>query len=249
MFSRLGHKNARTFSPQQFLDYRYACMYTDSSPVMAKTFNNRHVYLAAMYRTLKKLKVIDYECPIADVELVKIHEKQLTFLSKGQVIDLFDNLKGCRNKSVWWIAQVCIRTGARWGEAESLKRKQIHNGRVTFEFTKSKKVRTVPLDPVFYADLIDFARLKNPEERIFKDGMMAFNRVVARTDLIFPRGQMTHILRHSFASYFIMNGGNILTLQNILGHADIKMTMRYAHLSPNYLNDAVALNPMAKLGL
>lgn len=249
MFSRLGHKIARSLSPQQFLDYRYQCMYVDAKPLSAKSFNNRHGYLAAMYRTLKKLKVIDYVCPIAEVEMVKIHEQQLTYLSQGQIVALFDHLKGCRNKSVWWIAQVCIRTGARWGEVESMKRKQLHNGRVTFEFTKSKKVRTVPLDPDFYAGLVDFSRIRNPEERVFKDAMMAFNRVVARTDLVFPKGQMTHILRHSFASYFVMNGGNILTLQRILGHADIKMTMRYSHLSPNYLNDAVTLNPLAKFGL
>jgi integrase len=246
MFSRLGHKNARTLLPSQFLDYRYECMFRSIKPVMAKTFNNRHVYLAAMYRTLKKLKIIAYDCPIAEVELVKIQEKQLSYLSPGQIETLFDALKACRNKSVWWIAQICIRTGARWGEAEQLKRKQLHNGRVTFEFTKSKKVRTVPLDADFYAELLDFSRCKDPEDRIFKDGMMAFNRVVAKTDLVLPRGQATHILRHSFASCFISNGGDILTLQRVLGHSDIKMTMRYAHLSPSHLNDAVKLNPLAK---
>ncbi|MFU8428190.1 tyrosine-type recombinase/integrase, partial [Pseudomonas aeruginosa] len=37
-------------------------------------------------------------------------------------------------------------------------------------------------------------------------------------------------LRHTFASHFIMNGGHIVTLQHILGHASLSMTMRYAHL-------------------
>lgn len=245
MFAKLDHKTARTLSPQQFLDYRYCCMHLETRPVTAKTFNNRHVYLAAMYRTLKKHKVIDYECPIADVDLIKIQERQLTYLSAKQIKTLFDALKACRNKSVWWIAQVCIRTGARWSEAENLKRKQIHNGRVTFEFTKSKKVRTVPLDRDFYAELIDHARLKNPEESVFEIGYKAFERIVFKLDLNLPKGQLTHVLRHSFASHFIMNGGNILTLKEILGHADIKQTMRYAHLSPNHLNDAVLLNPLA----
>jgi integrase len=44
-----------------------------------------------------------------------------------------------------------------------------------------------------------------------------------------------HTLRHTFASHFIMAGGNILTLQRILGHADLKMTLIYAHLAPDYL--------------
>lgn len=41
-----------------------------------------------------------------------------------------------------------------------------------------------------------------------------------------------------------MNGGNILTLQKILGHSTVLMTMRYAHLAPDHLQEAVALNPM-----
>ncbi|MBK1752631.1 MAG: tyrosine-type recombinase/integrase, partial [Escherichia coli] len=50
--------------------------------------------------------------------------------------------------------------------------------------------------------------------------------------------------RHTFASHFMMNGGNILVLQKILGHADITMTMRYAHFAPSHLEDAVRLNPL-----
>ena len=46
-----------------------------------------------------------------------------------------------------------------------------------------------------------------------------------------------HALRHTFASHYMMAGGNILTLQKILGHSDIKMTMIYAHLAPDYLGD------------
>lgn len=60
-----------------------------------------------------------------------------------------------------------------------------------------------------------------------------------------PRGQCTHVLRHTFASHFMMNGGNILALKEILGHTSLNMTMRYAHLSPEYLQDAVLLNPLS----
>ena len=62
-----------------------------------------------------------------------------------------------------------------------------------------------------------------------------------------PAGQLTHVLRHTFASHFMMNGGNILVLQRVLGHTDIKMTMRYAHFAPDHLEDAVKLNPLTNL--
>ncbi len=55
---------------------------------------------------------------------------------------------------------------------------------------------------------------------------------------------VTHALRHTFASHFMMNGGNILTLQRILGHQSLTMTMRYAHLAPEHLQEAKMLNPL-----
>lgn len=41
----------------------------------------------------------------------------------------------------------------------------------------------------------------------------------------------------------MMNGGDVLTLQKILGHQTIQMTMRYAHLSPDHLADAIKYAP------
>ncbi len=44
----------------------------------------------------------------------------------------------------------------------------------------------------------------------------------------------------------MMNGGNIVTLQRILGHATIQQTMTYAHFSPDFLQDAISFNPLAE---
>ena len=44
-----------------------------------------------------------------------------------------------------------------------------------------------------------------------------------------------HDLRHTFASHFMMDGGNVYDLQKILGHTSLEMTQRYAHLSPEHL--------------
>ncbi len=48
-----------------------------------------------------------------------------------------------------------------------------------------------------------------------------------------------HALRHTFASRFVMEGGNLLTLQKFLGHSDIKMTLIYAHLAPDFLGEEI----------
>ena len=48
-----------------------------------------------------------------------------------------------------------------------------------------------------------------------------------------------HDLRHTFASRLVMGGENILTVQKLCRHADVKVTMRYAHLAPQHLHRAV----------
>jgi integrase len=54
-----------------------------------------------------------------------------------------------------------------------------------------------------------------------------------------------HTLRHTFASHLVMLGYPIRTVQDLLGHSDIKMTMRYSHLTPDA--KAGAVNALAKL--
>lgn len=229
------------------MQYRYKKTVTNDILISQKTFNNLHGYLGAVFNKLKKLHVIDYDNPISGVDFIKIQERQMSYLNRPQLDTLFESIStGCKNKSTWYVSQICIRTGARWSEAEKLKRKQLHNNMITFEFTKGKKTRSVPICPVFYKQILEFSGNKNPDDRLFDNCISAFRRAVYRTDLIFPTGQMTHILRHSFASSVAMRGGNIVTLQKILGHADIQQTMVYAHLFPDHLNHAVLFNPMAE---
>ena len=80
---------------------------------------------------------------------------------------------------------------------------------------------------------------------IFTGGTGAFKEAIDRANIELPLGQLTHVLRHTFASHFMINGGNTLALQRILGHQDLKTTMRYAHLAPDHLGSARTLNPLA----
>lgn len=83
--------------------------------------------------------------------------------------------------------------------------------------------------------------------RLFMPCRSAFRCAYKRCGFDTP-GQMTHILRHTFASHYMMAGGDILGLQRILGHSSITMTMRYAHLSPDHLESALRLSPLSQLG-
>jgi integrase len=57
-----------------------------------------------------------------------------------------------------------------------------------------------------------------------------------------------HDLRHTVASRLVLKGASLKAVQELLGHADLKMTMRYAHLSRGHLQAAVsALNDLGKI--
>ncbi|MBI5787811.1 MAG: site-specific integrase [Candidatus Schekmanbacteria bacterium] len=47
-----------------------------------------------------------------------------------------------------------------------------------------------------------------------------------------------HTLRHTYASHLVMSGVDLPTVQKLLGHSEIKTTMRYAHLAPDHLQEA-----------
>lgn len=124
--------------------------------------------------------------------------------------------------------------------------------RVQFAKTKSGKVRSVPIDE----SLVEALRAHHKEHgslnRVFGpawSAWSAFREAIERAGISLPEGQMTHSLRHTFASHFMMGGGNILALQRILGHQSLTMTMRYAHLSPDHLQEAKRLNPLAQMQL
>ncbi|EOZ0802118.1 TPA: tyrosine-type recombinase/integrase [Pseudomonas aeruginosa] len=111
---------------------------------------------------------------------------------------------------------------------------------VIFANTKSKRVRSVPISEELGADLRRHWQTHGP----FTNCLGVFRLVLLSTSIKLPKGQASHVLRHTFASHFIMNGGHIVTLQHILGHASLSMTMRYAHLSQDHLSEAVRFNPL-----
>lgn len=136
-------------------------------------------------------------------------------------------------------ARVCLATGARWSEAESLRKSQLAKYKITYTNTKGRKNRAVPISKELYESLPD-----DKKGRMFGDCYGAFRSALDRTGIELPAGQLTHVLRHTFASHFMMNGGNILVLQRVLGHTDIKMTMRYAHFSPDHFESVLQFNPL-----
>lgn len=187
-----------------------------------------------------------YENPLAKVKPLKLQQKELSWLTQEQIQELLAVIRSRpagANPYLELIVLVCLATGARWSEAQNLKPISVPNGTVTFSNTKNGKVRAVPISPELEQRLQDHWKRYGP----FASSIGAFRRALEKTTIELPKGQAAHVLRHTFASHFMLNGGNILTLQKILGHSAVTVTMRYAHLSPDHLQEVLCNSPVAYL--
>lgn len=168
-------------------------------------------------------------------------ERELSWLTTEQIKTLLETMDTFSlNPHVKLITKISLATGARWGEAEVLTVDKLQDGKLTFTKTKSGKNRSIPVSPELFSEI----RAHLNKYGSFTNSISAFGRALKAANIKLPKGQAAHVLRHSFASHYIMNGGDILTLQKTLGHSTINMTMRYAHLSQDHLMDAVRKNPL-----
>ncbi len=242
---RLGNPLLCDFTAADFSDYRVRRV-TEVKPA---TVNHELRYMRALFNEMDRLGFYEIDNPLGKIRQFKEQEREMGFLTKEQIPILLDACADSENRHLLPVVKICLSTGARFGEAEYLLRTGLIAGEqpsVRFTDTKNGRSRSVPITPGLFSE-IKFTSNPPTHRNLFNPCRTAFRGAAERSKIQFPEGQMTHILRHTFASHFMMNGGDILTLQKILGHSDLKMTLRYAHLSPDYLNQALEFNPLANL--
>ena len=242
----MGNPVADRFTVNTFAAYR-----TDrlASGIAPNSVNREHAYLRSVFNELRRLGQWSKPNPLAELRQFKVQERELSYLTTEQIHDLLSALHEGKNRHAAMVAKVCLATGARWSEAESLETRHIRNGQIQFAGTKSGKVRAIPITAEFSEQLKAHHIKTETGQRLFAPCYSAFRDAIERSDIKLQEGQLTHVLRHTFASHFMMNGGNILVLQRSLGHANLTMTMRYAHLAPDHLQEVVKLNPLSALTL
>ena len=177
-----------------------------------------------------------------ELRLRALKDKHKPYISGVQFVDYL--------KPMTFLA---LHTGMRRGEIFSLTWEDLDLERriVTVGGTNSKsgKTRHIPLNKTCLNALDQWKRQSvaiSTNDYVFpgKDGGRLNNirkywkSVLADANIVEFRW---HDLRHSFASSLVQKGVDLNTVRDLLGHADLKMTLRYAHLSPDNKADAVAL--------
>jgi integrase len=145
------------------------------------------------------------------------------------------------------ILLVALNTGMRLGEILNLRWADINleEQLITLTKTKNREIRYVDLNRTALTALKGWKKEGRDDIFVFCDcngkpfGSIktAFNR--AREKAGIPRSFRFHDLRHTFASRLVMIGVDLRTVQELMGHKTMAMTMRYSHLTPDHRRRAV----------
>lgn len=230
----MGDPRASQMTRKFVIEYRSDKL---QAGLMPSSINRDLCALSAMFSLLIDAEVYHNENPVRGIRKLKVQNTEMAFLSDDEIDRLLKRLEGDARR----IAILCLSTGARWKEASTLRGEHIVGNKVTFFNTKNGKSRSVPV-----ADSVVPLIKTRRTGLLYQVDYLSFREILQEVKPDLPKGQATHVMRHTFATHFMMNGGNIVTLQRILGHATIQQTMTYAHFSPDFLQDAISFNPLAE---
>lgn len=216
-----------------------------NEPLASKTINDILNILKAItkYGLKNDLLKNDFTKYITLFDIDNTRER---FLTKEEIQLLYDRTR--KDETIYLFFKLALNTGARLATLQNICKKDIDlsNKLLTLkDFKNNTTYKTFLTNDL--NSLLEI-RIKNLEQndKIFK----TTQEVKARNILndLFNKGihledrknkVVIHTLRHTFASHLAINGIPIFTIQKLMNHKDIKMTLRYAKLSPDCGREAI----------
>jgi len=165
--------------------------------------------------------------PVTQVTLPRLGAARIRFLSDAERRDLLAACRASEAPALYKLVLFALTTGARRGELYALRWADVDLERrwAIFQRTKNGEARGVPLIPAMVAQL---SQLPRTADHVFPENMTrAWNTARRNAELLDFR---FHDLRHSAASHLVQSGANLAEIAELLGHKDIRMTRRYAHV-------------------
>jgi len=217
--------------------------------------------LGTLSKLLHYAEDLEFISKVPKIRFPKVPEVDFDFLTFEETEKL---LKAAEYNPEWWgMIFFAIKTGLRYGELCELRWGDLTldvikpTMRVKRSFTKgvvsdrkNRKAFTAPLTAETARYLQQRRQLKHLKSNslVFckPDGGRHIHR---RADVAIKRCCRYagireihwHTLRHTFASHLAMRGRSLLEIKELCGHKDINSTLKYAHLMPEHLHDAVAV--------
>lgn len=227
----------------------------DKQHLNPKTLSNHLTLLISMLNLAKDLGWV-LAVPRIKKPLIQLFSTDYRYLRTQGEIRRFLQAAHAEGALVYALYSCAVFTGMRQGELAGLRWEDVDFERrfitVQRSFnspTKGGYARYVPiLDPLLPTlrewrllcggPLVFSSRSSTVLQKSARVFQEVLHRVLDRADLVEPGEPerrhyiVFHSLRHTFASHWMMNGGDVFRLQRILGHKSNTMTMRYSHLEP-----------------
>lgn len=215
---------------------------------LAKATVNHHVQLLRRLCNLAVQWDMLEKNPLVGVQMLFVDNQRDTYLNDEQVERLVQTLRTHSNRTVAMIVMFLLSTGARLREGMGAEWKDIDQvakmWRIPATNSKSKRMKQLPLND---NALWVLGQLESKEKSpyVFPSPVTgkpytfityAWRTIKKRAGI--PDNMRLHDLRHTFATRLACAGRSMFELQMLLGHADPRMTQRYAHLSPQRARDA-----------
>lgn len=207
-----------------------------------RAINTIRSYINSLRAVIKYMDLTGHKCLEYQLIPVPKHEdKEIGFLYEDEVQAMIDNAFSLRNK---FVISLLYSSGIRLSELLSLNRDSIKNRSFTV-IGKGKKRRLCFIDDRTEKLMNKYLESRTDDSpalivsNIYKDRMSPTNiQLLIRNSAKragIKRRVTPHMLRHSFATNFTRNNGNIRYLSRLLGHSDINTTMIYTHIVDNDL--------------
>jgi integrase/recombinase XerD len=177
-------------------------------------------------------------------ERPKKHQQLPKIISEQKVLQLFATIRNTKHRLILMTA---YSAGLRVSEVVNLKIIDVDSDRMTLfiQRAKGKKDRVVTLSKVLLVALREYAKEYQPKKWLFegqypdspyctRSAQNIFAK--AKRELGLPERLSFHSLRHSTATHLLENGTDLRYIQEILGHNDIKTTLKYTHVSTTQIN-------------
>ncbi len=261
MLSAMGHLRLNKIGARQIESFKARRKRDGVGP---KTINEELAILSKILGYAEEIG--DLPTPPPKIRRLKVPPPSFDFLDFEEGERL---IQSARQAPDPWCAMVptAMLSGLRLGELRGLQWDDVDlvAARLTVRRAadecgelhppKSGRSRVVDLPRRAVAVLRDHKHLRGPFVFCNEDGSM-LNRWACepRTRRGVTEGALAricrkaglrrigwHVLRHTYASHLVMSGASLMEVKELLGHASLEMTMRYAHLSPNARKAAVAL--------
>lgn len=184
------------------------------------------------------------------VKTLTVDNSKVRYLSKDEEARLRESLKTCKTDFLEVIVILALNTGMRKGELLSLEWSHVNFDNkiltVDFQNAKSGNTRHLPLNTQAFNTLQQWQQETDGIGYVFKGKNNApLKDFPSVWGALLDEAQITnfrfHDLRHHFASKLVMASVDLNTVRELLGHSDLKMTLRYAHLAPEHKAAAVNL--------